>query len=208
MVRGEQFFSRPQAVLWTGLALVGSVVVVAAVMPARPLTIDQRWSHAMGDIHSSRLHDLALAFNDLGHGLGRVVSIAAIVLAIGLARRWWALLAFAVTESLTPLAVNLLKQLVDRPRPPGAMIDAAGSSFPSGHAAYAATTALSLLVLFTRPGARGRQGWGVASAVVVAAMAWSRTYLQAHWLTDAVSGAILGLGVTLATFAAVQRRVR
>src|SRR6186997_2276746 len=47
------------------------------------------------------------------------------------------LLAFAVTESLTPLAVNLLKALVDRPRPPGGLLDATGSSFPSGHAAYA-----------------------------------------------------------------------
>ena len=35
-------------------------------------------------------------------------------------------------------------------------------------------------------------------------MAWSRTYLQLHWLSDVVSGALLGIGVTLASFALIQ----
>ena len=33
--------------------------------------------------------------------------------------------------------------------------------------------------------------------VVVAAMAWSRIYLGAHWLTDTVGGALLGSGIGL-----------
>jgi len=205
VVRGEQFFSRPQAVLRAGLALVTLVGLVAVIIPARPLEIDLRWSEAMGGIESGRLHDLALALNDAGRGLGRAVSLAAVGLLLIVSRRWWALLAFAVTESLTPLLVNVLKSLVDRPRPPGAMLEAAGSSFPSGHAAYAGAMAASLLVLFTRPGAAKRRRWGVAAAVVVAGMAWSRTSLQMHWLTDAACGAILGAGVALAVFAAVQR---
>jgi membrane-associated phospholipid phosphatase len=35
-------------------------------------------------------------------------------------------------------------------------------------------------------------------------MVWSRTYLQVHWLSDAVAGATLGVGVALLTVAAVQ----
>jgi membrane-associated phospholipid phosphatase len=204
-VSGEEFFIRPRAAFWTGLALAGFVVAVAAVIPAGPLAVDQWWSEAMVDVQASRLHDLALLFNDVGRGLGRGVSLAAIGLVLVAARRWRALLAFAVAESLTPLAVNALKALVDRPRPPDAMLDAAGSSFPSGHAAYAGATALALLVLFTRHGTRKRRAWAVAAAVAVAGMAWSRTYLQVHWLTDALSGALLGLGIALATFAALQR---
>jgi undecaprenyl-diphosphatase len=42
------------------------------------------------------------------------------------------------------------------------------------------------------------------AAVATAGMAWSRTYLQVHWLTDVVAGAILGLAVTFTTFATVQ----
>jgi membrane-associated phospholipid phosphatase len=35
-------------------------------------------------------------------------------------------------------------------------------------------------------------------------MAWSRTYLQVHWLLDVLGGALLGAGVALAVFAALQ----
>jgi undecaprenyl-diphosphatase len=206
IVRGEQFVSRPRRVLWTGLVLAALVAVVAVVIPARPFAIDVRWSEAMRDVESGRLHDVALAFNYAGRGLGRALLLAAIGIVIILRRRWWALVAFAVTESLTPLSVNLFKLLVDRPRPPGAMIQATGSSFPSGHAAYAGATAIALLLLFSRPGTGRRRAWTVAAAVVVAGMVWSRTDLSVHWLTDSASGAILGTGIALATFAAVQIR--
>ena len=35
-------------------------------------------------------------------------------------------------------------------------------------------------------------------------MVWSRTYLQVHWLSDAVAGATLGVAVTLLCFGVVQ----
>jgi undecaprenyl-diphosphatase len=157
----------------------------------------------MSDIPSATLHHLALVFNYLGRGLGRALSIAAIGLVLLLKRRWRALLAFAATQALTPLAVNLLKHLADRPRPPGAMLHANGSSFPSGHAAYAGATAVALVLLFTRPGSH-RLIWWLLAALATVGMAWSRTYLQVHWLSDAISGALLGIGVTLVSFALAQ----
>ena len=92
-----------------------------------------------------------------------------------------ALLAFAFAEALTPLLVNLTKLLVGRERPPAAMIEAHGSSYPSGHAAYAGVTAVLLVLLFTTRGRLRRAGWAVA-VVSTVGMAWSRTYLQVHWL--------------------------
>ena len=35
-------------------------------------------------------------------------------------------------------------------------------------------------------------------------MAWSRTYLQVHWLSDVVGGSSLGVGFALTIFAGAQ----
>jgi len=35
-------------------------------------------------------------------------------------------------------------------------------------------------------------------------MAWSRTYLQVHWLSDALAGATLGVTVALLSFGIAQ----
>jgi undecaprenyl-diphosphatase len=182
--------------------LIVLVILVGLIIPTGPLGIDKRWAEWMSESSSGALHHLALVFNYLGRGLGRALSLAAIGLVLLLARRWRALLAFAAAEALTPLAVNLLKHLVDRPRPPNAMLHANGSSFPSGHAAYAGATTVALVLLFTVPGRR--LVFWLLAALVTAGMCWSRAYLQVHWLSDAVSGAVLGIGVAFVCFATAQ----
>jgi undecaprenyl-diphosphatase len=82
-------------------------------------------------------------------------------------------------------------------------VHAAGGSYPSGHASYAASTAVAAVLLFSAPGGR-RLVWWLLAALAIAAMAWSRTYLHVHWLTDVLAGTALGVGVSLASFAAVQ----
>ena len=146
---------------------------------------------------------LALVFNALGYGLRRGLTLTAIGLVLLVARRPAALLSFAVAETLTPLLGNLLKTLVTRPRPPDAMLNPHGTSFPSGHAAYAGATAVALVLLFSKPN-RKRPLWWTLAAVITAGMAWSRTYLQVHWLTDALAGSLLGIALTLASFATTQ----
>ena len=204
MNRRDEFVQRPRLALGVGIALIALVALIGAVIPVTPLAIDQRWSEWMTDLQAATLHHLALIFNYLGRGLGRALSLAAIGLALILTRRWVALIAFAATESLTPLVSNLFKQIVDRPRPPGAMLHATSSSFPSGHAAYAGATCVALVLLFTSPGKGRRLWWAVATAGVVG-MAWSRTYLQLHWLSDVVAGSLLGVGMALAVFGGTQR---
>jgi membrane-associated phospholipid phosphatase len=203
LTRNERFLADPARALWLGVGLLALVALAALLLPAGPLSVDQSWSELMQDIERPALKDLALVFNALGRGLGRALSLAAVGIVLLVARRWLALLAFAVVESLTPLFSTLLKNLVDRPRPPGALIHPTGASFPSGHAAYAGATGVALVLLFTAPVAR-RTVWWLLAALGIIGMAWSRTYLQVHWLSDVVAGALLGIGVSLLVFSTVQ----
>ena len=148
----------------------------------------------------------AHALDRSGRGAARGLTIAGIAVLAARRRRLDGLVAFGLAEALTPTAVNLIKLWADRHRPPAARLRARGSSFPSGHAAYAAATltAVALLPASSRLDAPGRQALWVGVAAGSASMAWSRTYLQVHWLSDVAAGALLGAAVTLATFDAVD----
>jgi len=203
----EQFLSHPRRAVAAGGSLVAAVAVGAAVVPSGPLGVDRSWAEAMGDAESAALKRLALVLNALGHGWWFAVSLAAIAVVLLVRRRWLALAAFALAEALSALSTTLLKLLVDRPRPPGGLVHPSGSSYPSGHAAHAGVTFVALVLLFTVPGPRRRLWWALA-ALGIAAMAWSRTYLHVHWLSDVVAGALLGVGAALLVFGLAQIRRR
>jgi membrane-associated phospholipid phosphatase len=186
--------------------MLALVVLMAVLVPAEPLALESSWSQALHDLQTPSLTHLALVFNWLGRGLGRVLTITIIGLLLLRAHRWLAIAAFLATETLAPLLSSLLKMLVDRTRPPDGLVHPMGASFPSGHATYAGATCVALVLLFTTPGAR-RRWWSTLAIFGVAGMAWSRTYLQVHWLTDVIVGALLGSSVSLLVFAIAQRRV-
>jgi len=200
----EKLLERPLRAFWLGLALLGLVAVMASVVPMGPLAIDERWSEAMRDIEGPLLKDLALFFDALGRGVGRVPLYVAVGLVLVLARRWLSLVCFAVVEVSTSLSSALLKAAVGRPRPPDGLIHPLGSSFPSGHAAYAGATCVALVLTFTAVGPR-RRWWSALAAVGIVGMAWSRTYLQVHWLSDVVGGSMLGIGIALVVFGGAAR---
>lgn len=200
---GERFFHRPRQALWLGAAFLSLFVLLALLVPSQPLVVEQRWANWMRAIETPVLEHIALVFNYLGRGLGRALLLVGLGLPLIVAKRWWALLAFAVTESLTPLLSSIAKALIQRPRPPDALIHPTGTSFPSGHAAFAGATSVAIVLLFTKVGPHRRRWWLLATAGTLA-MAWSRTYLQAHWLLDVLAGALLGAGVALLVFSTLQ----
>ncbi|MDY6776953.1 MAG: phosphatase PAP2 family protein [Candidatus Nanohaloarchaea archaeon] len=121
---------------------------------------------------------------------GSVTGVAAIIIGILAAgHRETAFLAFVAAVSAS-LVENVLNLLVRRPRPPvDALVHTWTSSFPSGHAALA--FALAPVLSQAAPSAR------IYLYLLAALIAISRVYLGAHYPSDVVAGAAVGLGAGL-----------
>src|SRR3954451_3571629 len=106
------------------------------------------------------------------------------------------LFALAGGYGLVVLATHLAKASIDRPRPSDPLVDTVGSSYPSGHAAYA-TTYVALAVIASRvfSGYASRTALVVSGIVIAAAIGATRIYLRAHYLSDVIGGFGLGLAV-------------
>ncbi len=118
-------------------------------------------------------------------------------------RRWEALTYWVLAMVGSQLLIGPVKNLYARPRPPMALVETTGYSFPSGHAVAGAAVAVALVIVLVPAGPKRRNLEMLAAAFAVL-MALSRVYLRAHWLSDAVSGAALGAGVAIGAAALVH----
>ncbi len=121
---------------------------------------------------------------------------AAEVVSVVLGPGTLAVLGIAVTLCavvLRRLVTAGAKALVDRPRPPTALVGAASTSFPSGHA-LEATAGLLAMTLFALPMLnRVLCGLLVAAvAVALPAVGLSRVMLNVHYPSDVLAGWSLG----------------
>ena len=88
-----------------------------------------------------------------------------------------------------------IKQIVARARPNSELIDVINYSFPSGHSTLSMTTVLLLYFIFAR---RSSSSWTKNSLLTVCILwaifiAFTRVYLNVHWLSDVVAGLTLGI---------------
>jgi membrane-associated phospholipid phosphatase len=136
-----------------------------------------------------------------------LVLATAVVLAVR--RRSVQMVSLVLGFVLVYLGVHLAKAGIERPRPQGALTVTRGSSFPSGHAAYA-TAWLAVAVVFSRRLGLASAALVTGAIVLVAAIGLSRIYLRAHFWSDVAGGWGLGLGIfgLLAAIALVVDHIR
>ncbi|HEX7289585.1 MAG TPA: VTT domain-containing protein [Conexibacter sp.] len=175
------------------IAAVGSFVFFGYLIALDPITEltpgdrrGVRWSDAL---ETSWLTDLAKLLTHLG--ALPVAGGALLVTALVLLWRRHGLEGLALLGglALTYAGVHLTKAAVDRPRPLDPLVDAAGSAYPSGHAAYAVcwiAIAVALRHAFPRLAVQATLlVVGLALAVVVGL---TRIYLRVHWFSDVAGG--------------------
>lgn len=181
-----------------GLCVAGGLLI--ALLGNGPLAVDDAWQSFVRSHQSSFLTAVSLWLNDAGAQtyLAFVLpAIAAIVLL--LARRPLPAGAILTGGLVGPLAVTLLKAVLQRPRPVDPDIVVTLTAYPSGHVS-------NLVVLLVLVGlAVHRRWWWPVAAILTIAMAFSRTYLDSHWITDTVGGVLLGTGIALVLWCGVLR---
>jgi membrane-associated phospholipid phosphatase len=165
--------------------------------------VDDGFADAMEAIRFRGLTEVLEGLSRLGGPWVTVpVRIGASLLLLA-RRRFVQLAAFLLAVVTSEVAIGPLKALIDRPRPPDALVGTGGASFPSGHAIAGAVTAVVLVIALLPPGPR-RWRWELRAAVLAFVIALSRTYLGAHWLSDVVAGSLIGGGLALGWPALLQ----
>ncbi|UYK40654.1 phosphatase PAP2 family protein [Microbacterium terricola] len=176
--------------------------VVIKALGNGPLGIDMWWHDLMLVWRTDVGLTVARALDAVGGVVSMIVIGIALVVGLVLARRPWDALVVLTAMVVSEAVATVLKLSLTRPRPADSLVTDAMTSFPSGHTTLAATVMVALALSM-----RVAVMWG-AAAVWVTAMAWSRTYLAAHWLTDVFAGAVLGTSVALiawTTMAVIRR---
>ncbi|MDV3125732.1 phosphatase PAP2 family protein [Mycobacterium sp. 21AC1] len=128
----------------------------------------------------------------LGPMAFRLVGVVIIVVALLRRRRRIAVFVL-LTVVLNGIVIEAAKFLASRPRPDTALVHAASTAFPSGHALGVLASVLTLLAV-AWPALRGpARGWVcVAGALIVVMIGVGRVVLNVHHPSDVLAGWALG----------------
>jgi len=188
-------------------ALLAATLSLAVFLVLAGVAAQQYWfdlDHSVRQFVGFTRHPMLDApmwgFSLLGDQLGLIPLIALTSAALWPCYRRWAL-ALPVIMAGTGALQILAKWAVDRPRP-----NLAHWGFPSGH--VLALVVFFGVIAYLLCTARAGWGWrrvgaGVAG-VTVLIVAFSRLYLDAHWLSDVAGGFVLGLAYLLLTIWLVE----
>ena len=174
------------AIGWAWFALLAVVLARGG-----PLRVDQSVYSAMASLRNPLADRLMASLATLGDALV-LLPASGMALAWLLWRRRW----IAAAHWLGALAFGLaltagLDAWVAMPGPPGAP---AGFGFPSIAVTMATITLGFFAVLVARALPGRRRVWPyIVGGAIVAMIGFARLYLGAHWLSDVVGGALLGI---------------
>ena len=182
-------------VMW---AIAGAISLAMAIQGSAD------WIQSIDDrVYTFVVENEAAGLVWLGKFLGVVGSVAVmapimigVAVFLGVKHRWSAVTVWVSAIAVSQLVSITMKNLYGRPRPPLPLVETTSFSFPSGHAITGAVFAIGVMVVLVPLARRRPLYWAIALAYV-AAMAWGRVYVRAHWLSDVTAGVAIGTAVIL-----------
>ncbi len=126
------------------------------------------------------------------------------ILAVLLAGRWFTEAAFTALAAAGGFTSDIVKDLIDRPRPTPDLARIAGElhsySFPSGHVTeYTALFGFLFYLAYTSMARTSPLRWAMMAltALLIVLVGPSRVYMGQHWASDALAGYALGFAYLL-----------
>ena len=204
-------YPRPRRLLWWALGLTAFFAVMGvavAANPAAPFTqgIDDAWRRLVGAHEGDGTYTwfVPMFFQHMGELGGIAVMMLIIPIGLIICGRWRSAIFVVATQLVGPgLYSQVMKNLVDRPRPAagtdgdGPLFRVDHGSFPSGHAVSAGVIIVTIAALLLGARVEVRRAWTVIGALIAIGMIWQRTLINAHWLSDAVTGILAGTAAAL-----------
>jgi undecaprenyl-diphosphatase len=182
------------------------------------LGLDLALFQAVNSHHSTFFDIFFSILTNLGNGWVVIPILFGLVLwKVPKERRAWTLARVAIALTVSLLGNAVLKELIDRPRPPAYFASLAAAadgnrpyevhlvgrelrnhSLPSGHTNTAFSAAMLACLIF------GFRFWPLFLAA--AAVAYSRIYLGVHFPLDTAAGALAGCALTFLVWRLTARR--
>ena len=197
-----------------GALLVGSLWVfmgvVQDVLAGDPLVrADLAVFQLLQELRTGWADKIMVAITELGDPTVVIAVVLATLLWLAWRRNWRGIIYETAAVAVASLFTSLLKFTLQHARPHSVGLAATSFSFPSGHTAVSMALYgfLAIVAAWETP----RQ-WQLAIAtgagLLVAAIAFSRIYLGAHWLSDVLAGLAFGLAWASLLAIAYLRRPR
>jgi membrane-associated phospholipid phosphatase len=112
-------------------------------------------------------------------------------------------LILAITSLATGIVIIIFKEIFQRSRPLNGLISDTGFSLPSGHATIAVVFFGLIAYLFSKK--KYKVATITITTLIILLSGFTRIYLRAHWLTDVLSGFVIGIIILTISILALRK---
>lgn len=172
-------------------------IVQGYVGQEKLIQVDLRIINLISQFQSPSINKLMLFITHLAKGPNIIIGVIVVSLIFILRRNWQYLSTLLISVVGAELFVWIIKNIIDRPRPPlvNALVYETSYSFPSGHT-FAAISFYGLLVFFVLHSERNKALKRISFIIGLILVLWigiSRVYLGAHWPSDVFASFVAGI---------------
>ena len=170
-------------------------------------SVDEAVAQWFADHRIGVLDDITIWLADVSELLGVVAAVGVIWVCVAVwFGGWRPMLQVVIVLAAVNLLTGWMKPVIDRPRPPAdvALTQVTGSAMPSSHALITSAIVVAVVMADWWTSARLRRAVLIIGVVGCLFVGVAMVYMGVHWLSDALVGWALGVGLTWALMRVAQ----